>query len=209
MNRTLRRIAALAPLLLAACAPQPSPPPAASAASALPAPQRTFMDRLATLCGRAFEGRLTTADPADAAMATERMVMHVASCRPGEVRIPFHVGEDRSRSWVISETADGLRLKHDHRHADGSSDPVTMYGGDTASPGSAGRQSFPADAHSIALFRREGLDVSVHNIWSIELDGDVFAYELRRPASADNRHFRVEFDLSEPVAPPPPAWGSE
>ncbi|MCA1748855.1 MAG: hypothetical protein LC634_04765 [Sphingomonadales bacterium] len=142
-------------------------------------------------------------------MATEPMVMHVASCRPGEIRIPFHVGTDRSRTWVITETATGLRLKHDHRQADGSPDPVTMYGGDTASPGSAGLQHFPADAESIALFRREGLDVSVHNVWAVEVEDDIFAYELRRPASADNRHFRVEFDLSEPVPPPPPAWGSE
>jgi hypothetical protein len=31
----------------------------------------------------------------------------------------------------------------------------------------------------------------------------VFAYELRRPA----RFFRVEFDLTRPVAPAPAPWG--
>jgi hypothetical protein len=54
--------------------------------------------------------------------------------------------EDRSRTWVITRTATGLRLKHDYRHTDGTPDALTMYGGDTVGPGTAQRQSFPADA---------------------------------------------------------------
>jgi hypothetical protein len=34
--------------------------------------------------------------------------------------------------------------------------------------------------------------------------GGTFAYELRRP----QRFFRVDFDLTRPVAAPPPPWGS-
>lgn len=168
------------------------------------------MARIADHCGRAYEGEMVSTDEADADIGRERLVMHVAECGEGEIRIPFHVGDDRSRTWVLTiDGADSLTLKHDHRHEDGSEDPVTQYGGTTASEGTAGRQEFPADDSSKALFEREGLDVSVANVWAMEIDGNVFAYELRRPESADGRFFRVEFDLNEEVETPPPAWGSE
>jgi hypothetical protein len=168
-------------------------------------PQQLFMERLSALCGQAFEGRVVTTDAADREMATNRLVMHVRECSDGVIRIPFHVGDDRSRTWVISRTGAGLRLKHDHRHRDGSEDPVTQYGGDTAGPGFARRQEFPVDAYSRDLFVRENLPASITNVWAMELvPGRTFTYELRRP----NRHLRVEFDLTRPVAAPPPPWGS-
>jgi hypothetical protein len=122
--------------------------------------------------------------------------------------IPFHVqGEDgtwdRSRTWLITRTATGLRLKHDHRHADGSADAVTFYGGDTAETGSAGAQDFPVDAESIAMFRANGLDKSVTNVWRVEVTAATYAYQLSR----EGRLFRVEFDLTRPVTPPPAPWG--
>ncbi|HEX8225242.1 MAG TPA: hypothetical protein VF605_15620 [Allosphingosinicella sp.] len=166
-----------------------------------------FMRQLAGLCGQAFEGRVASPPvEADAAFAGKRLVMHVRECRDGEIRIPFHVGEDRSRTWVITRTAAGLRLKHDHRHSDGSEDKLTQYGGDTVGEGTARRQEFPADAESKALFIREKLPVSTANVWAMEVErGRAFAYELRRPG----RFFRVEFDLARPVPPPPPPWGSQ
>lgn len=169
----------------------------------LPSAQQEFLERLAQHCAGAYAGTVVSHDAADADMARETLVMHVRSCSADEIRIPFHVGENRSRTWVLSRTDRGLRLKHDHRHEDGSVDAVTWYGGDTVTRGTATRQEFPADAESIALFRREGLDVSVTNVWAIEVDDAAFAYELRR----EGRHFRVEFDLTRPVAAPPPAWG--
>ena len=170
-------------------------------------PQAQFMGRLAGLCGKAFAGRLVTSDPTDADMTGKPLVMHVARCAPNGVRIPFHVGDDRSRTWIISRTASGLRLKHDHRHKDGSPDAVTMYGGDTAGPGTASRQEFPVDAESIALFRANKLDRSVINVWAVEVSDSIYAYELRRPPGPAARHFRVEFDLTRPVPPPPLPWG--
>lgn len=163
--------------------------------------------QIASLCGRAWEGRLVSTDPADAAFAGERLVMDVRHCTDHEIKIPFHVGEDRSRTWVISRTATGLRLKHDHRHEDGSPDALTMYGGDSRGEGSGHRQEFPADAESIAIFTAQGRSVSNGNIWAIEVGESVFAYELRRPPGPGERYFRVEFDLSRPVPPPPPPWG--
>jgi hypothetical protein len=174
-----------------------------------PDPQAQFMARIAALCGKAFAGRLAASEPAaaDADMAGKPLVMHVARCSADEIRIPFHVGDDRSRTWVLTRTPHGLRLKHDHRHADGTPDAVTMYGGDTASPGSAARQEFPVDAESIALFRANKLERSVINVWAIEVTDATFAYELRRPPGPAARHFRAEFDLTRPVPPPPLPWG--
>ena len=170
-------------------------------------PQQQFFDRLLALCGNAYEGRVVSpAVEADRAMAASRLVMHVRTCSANEVRIPFHVGNNRSRTWVISRTTAGLRLKHDHRHEDGSEDVLTQYGGDTATTGTARRQEFPADQFSKDLFVRQNIPQSVPNVWAVEVaPGQMFAYELRRPG----RFFRVEFDLTRPVSPPPAPWGAE
>jgi hypothetical protein len=196
MNRMARWIW-LAALALSACATRTPTQPADA-----------FMANLQRHCGKAYEGRVVTSDPADASFAGKRLVMHVRECRPGQVRIPFHVGDDRSRTWIITRTATGLRLKHDHRHQDGSPDELTMYGGDTASPGTSRRQEFPVDAESIALFTRTNRSVSNINVWAVEVDAAFFAYELRRPPIPGGRFFRVEFDLRKPIAPPVPPWGS-
>lgn len=178
-----------------ACAP--APPQHA-------APGDAFWQALSALCGRAFEGRVVEGTaPGDAAFASQRLVMHVRDCDPRQIRIPFHVGDNRSRTWVVTRLPDGkLRLKHDHRHADGSEDAITQYGGDSAVAGSATTQDFPADAHTAAL-----IPAAATNIWTLGVspDGTRFTYALRR--EAEGRRFRVEFDLTRAVAPPPP-WGA-
>ncbi|WP_407354150.1 hypothetical protein [Luteimonas sp. R10] len=174
------------------------------------APADEFLVNLARHCGQAFAGRIVANEPRSAepdAFEGKPLVMHVRGCDdPGrELHVPFHVGDDRSRTWVLTRTGTGLRLKHDHRHEDGSDDAVTMYGGDTVDDGSAQRQEFPADAESIALFEREGLEASVANTWAMEIEPERrFLYELGRP---DGRLFQVEFDLTAPVDPPPAPWG--
>ena len=187
---------AAAALALAACATPPEPD----------SPGDAFFARIAALCGQAFSGRIVSPlVPADQAFAGQALVMHVRGCTEDSIRIPFHVGADRSRTWVLTRSADGLRLKHDHRHEDGSEDRLTQYGGDSVRPGTAGRQEFPADAFSRDLFTREGIPQSATNVWAMEVEpGRTFAYELRRPG----RIFRVEFDLTSPVAPPPAPWGA-
>lgn len=192
----MRMLALAAALLVAACASVP----------AAPGPQEQFMARLMDLCGKSFEGRIVSPPvAADESFAGKRLVMHVRDCSPLQIRIPFHVGDDRSRTWVITRTGTGLRLKHDHRHKDGSEDVLTQYGGDTVGPGTARRQEFPADQYSKDLFVRENIPQSTTNVWAVEVEpGTLFAYELRRPG----RFFRVEFDLTRPVPTPPPAWGS-
>lgn len=152
-----------------------------------------FMTNLAQLCGRTFEGRLVSTDAADADFAGKKLVMGPVACADGEVAIPFAVGENRSRTWAITRTPAGVRLKHIHRHDDGTEDAVSRYGGDTVAAGGATRQEFPADEFSKQLFAANKLERSLTNVWAVEIvPGKLFAYELRRP----NRHFRVEFALS-------------
>jgi len=181
---------------------------AALAAPASAAPADEFLAALVGICGHAFAGRITANVPVapDDPFVGQRLLMHVRECAPGAVRVPFHVGDDRSRTWVLTRTDDGLRLEHDHRHEDGSPDVLTMYGGDTADAGSAMRQAFPANAYSKALFEREGRAVSTANIWAMAIEPGVrFTYELTRPGRA----FRVDFDLAAPVESPPAAWGAD
>jgi len=190
-----RLFAGAVALVLAACASAPAP-----------APQDAFFANLRDLCGQSFAGRVVTTDAADASFASERLVMQVRACSGDEIRVPFHVGENRSRTWVITRTGAGLRLKHDHRHEDGTEDTLTQYGGDTTDEGTAERQEFPADEFSRTLFVNNNIPQSTTNVWAVEVHpGRTFVYELRRP----NRHFRVEFDLTAPVAAPPPPWGAQ
>lgn len=180
----------------------PAPHPVVDAAAiARSSEQDHFWASLQRLCGRAYAGRLVQGSAADSTFAREPLVMHVRHCSDAEIRIPFHVGADRSRTWVLSRTAGGLRLKHDHRHRDGSADPITQYGGDTRGSGSAVQQQFYADAHTAGL-----IPAAAANVWTVEVvPGETFAYALRREGT--DRRFRVEFDLTEPVAPPPAPWG--
>ncbi|AVJ34293.1 hypothetical protein CLM74_16645 [Stenotrophomonas sp. MYb57] len=176
------------------------------------APADAFMAAVAAHCGQAYEGKVVEDTPAPTGkdpFAGQKLVMHVRGCAdPGhELRIPFHVGDDHSRTWVLTRTEHGLRLKHDHRHADGSPDAITLYGGDSKPPGTAERQQFPADGESVAMFRRADMLASTHNTWAMEIEPDQrFVYELTRP---EGRRFRVEFDLSKPVALPPAPWGDQ
>lgn len=178
-----------AALALTACATTPA---------AVSDPQDTFFDRLSALCGQTFEGRVTTDDPVDADFRSQRLVMQVRDCSADEIGIPFAVGEDRSRRWVITRTDAGLRLKHDHRDEAGEIHGFHMYGGDTADEGTAERQEFPVDQESIDQFLAADAAVSTTNVWAMEVrPGEAFVYELSRP----NRLLRVEFDLSRPVQP--------
>ena len=207
--------AVLPGLLLALVACRPPPPQTAQVAIETPeaepaaAPVDQFLARVAQHCDQGFAGRIVTDHPPAAGdpFTGKALIMHVRACSDSELKIPFHVGDDHSRTWVLTRTAEGLRLKHDHRHEDGSDDAVTMYGGDTAAPGTGSRQEFPVDAESVAMFEREGLAASVTNTWAMEIEpGKRFLYELSRPGG---RLFQVEFDLTAPVEAPPAPWGHE
>ena len=100
------------------------------------------------MCGARFEGKsVFPEDPGDA-FRGQLLVAVIESCGDDEIRIPFMVGPDTSRTWVLTRTFTGLQLKHDHSHADGTPDVVTLYGGVAVYAGSHFSQSFPADSYT-------------------------------------------------------------
>ena len=161
------------------------------------APADSLWSAIQPLCGKAFEGRVVEGtEPSDDDFRQQRLLMHVRDCSAGEIRIPFHVGENRSRTWVLTRTADGVRLKHDHRHEDGTEDRISQYGGDTRAIADPLVLDFYADDFTAGL-----IPAAATNVWTIAVDpGKTFTYALRR--EAQGRRFRVEFDLTRPVAAP-------
>lgn len=219
-----RALLLAAPLALSACNAAPDDTASSTDTSATDtSTQDAFWTALSSHCGEngeglAYAGGLVSEDERDADLQNQAMIAHWAQCSEDRIAIAFHIaddtaddGWDRSRTWLVTRTQDGLRLKHDHRHADGSEDAVTQYGGDTADEGTANQQAFPVDDYSIAMFEREGLDASLTNVWALEAfaqgsDGPAFTYQLTR-RNDETRLFRVVFNNSDTIAPPPPAWG--
>ncbi len=165
--------------------------------------QDLFFDGLRALCGQAFTGKVTLDNAPDSSFANKKLIMHVRNCTDTQLQIPFKVGDDASRTWLITKTGSGLSLKHDHRHKDGSADKLTMYGGHTMDPGWAQVQSFPADQITKELFVANGIPQSNGNTWQIYLYPDTFTYRMIR----QGREFRVDFDLSQAITAPTAPWG--
>jgi len=164
-------------------------------------PVHRFWSHLEALCGQAFEGELVRHPDGETDFVGKRLVMHVRDCHRDWIRIPFSVGEDRSRTWVITRDEGRIRLRHVHRHQDGSPDEVNMYGGLATNRGQATVQYFPADEMT-----RQTIDAAFSNVWMIEIKPEkTFTYGLRRLGTA--RVFQIDFDLSQPVSAPPPPWG--
>lgn len=173
-------------------------------------PQSDFVKGLSTLCDQSFMGKVVSTDAVDKDWREAEIEAGPVACGIADIRMPLRVGDNTSRTWIITPVKDRITLKHDHRHDDGSPDAVTLYGGTTASSGTAVRQEFPVDDYSIDLFKREGLAASVTNTWAMEIvPGETFAYELSRPRTEQQvqagdergRFFRIEFDVSAPVKP--------
>lgn len=161
-----------------------------------------FWESLQTHCGKAYEGTLAEHVKNDS-FSGKKLTMYVRSCDDGIITIPFYVGEDRSRTWVLTLENGRIKLKHDHRHEDGSEDSITQYGGTAPNPGLPHLQIFPADEETAAL-----IPYASTNVWWITVDGHTFSYNLKR-VGTENPEFTVIFDLSNPVEAPPAPWGWE
>lgn len=165
--------------------------------------QSAFMQAFTPYCGKAFAARVVHDDQPSAAWQ-QALVVHIRDCGNRVIRMPLHVGADRSRTWVLTLHDGLLDFQHIHLHEDGSPDAVSPYGGQSVDEGSPTHQSFPADDASKALFEANGLDVSVNNTWTLSFpDAHTLSYRLSRPG----RLFEVQVDLSQSVPLPPPAWG--
>jgi len=139
--------------------------------------QLNFFDALQSLCGSRYEGQMTYPKEGQDSFAGKVLVATFASCTDNQIKIPFVVGKDKSRTWIISKTIAGLQLKHDHRHADGTPDEINMYGGLASELGSSLSQSFAADAHTAKI-----IPAASTNVWMLSLseNKEVFTYYLER-----------------------------
>jgi len=175
---------------------------AAAMAESNPVPSNQFWETLQTHCGNAYAGKL--ADGQDRPEFTGDLVMHVKTCSDREIKIPFFVGDDLSRTWILTKDDHNLiQLKHDHRHEDGTEEDVNFYGGKSTNVGHANFQFFPADPATAMTIP----DAS-SNVWWIELSAKEYSYNLNRLAS-DRAPFRVEFDLTKTIETPKDPWGWE
>lgn len=156
--------------------------------------QTAFVQKISHLCGKRFAGVAVFPEPAPEPFRGATLVMEVKHCTPTEVHIPFLVGEDASRTWQLTLSPTGLLFKHDHRHADGTPDDITNYGGYADARGNAWQQFFPADTETAAL-----IPAAATNEWEMRLseDGRMFSYVLRRDGKL---RFQADFDLSRELS---------
>ncbi|MFT6369439.1 MAG: hypothetical protein ACJAWH_000516 [Maribacter sp.] len=162
---------------------------------------KQFWDKLKNHCGKSFEGKIVNALAKDD-FHGKRLVMHLLSCSDDEILIPFNVGDNRSRTWVLKYKNGTIELKHDHRHEDGTSDKVTMYGGTTPNSGLPQLAVFPADKETATI-----IPAAANNVWWITLNETGFTYNLRRIGT--ERFFSVSFDLTTEIEQPEASWGWE
>ncbi|MBA3335595.1 MAG: hypothetical protein H0T08_08310 [Acidobacteria bacterium] len=160
-----------------------------------------FWTELQKLCGKSYAGTLISAPENDVDFKGKELVMHVRACEKTRTRIPFFVGANKSRTWVLTKEKDQILLKHDHRHEDGTPDKITMYGGQTTSSGSPTRQMFSADQQTVNI-----LPPAASNVWWVELvPSEYFTYNLRRIGT--ERFFSIKFDLTKEIETPEAPWG--
>lgn len=151
--------------------------------------QKAFFQNLKKLCGHRFAGETQFPPDPNHPLAGKKLVMSVDSCSDRELRIPFLVGEDKSRTWILTLSEKGLLFKHDHRHPDGTPDKITMYGGWAAEGGTAHLQRFPADADTAKL-----IPEATTNVWTLEIirEKEQFTYYLERN---NEPRYRAVFSL--------------
>ncbi len=169
---------------------------ASAEVEAAPEEQVAFFESIRERCGDAYPGQTQFVAIPDSPMANARLVMYIESCTDSVIRIPFVVDQDHSRTWVLTLTSGGLLFKHDHRHADGTPEDTTNYGGWATAEGTATTQHFPADEETAQM-----IPPAATNVWTLSLDPATsrFVYDLQRDAAP---RFRAEFDLTTPVSPP-------
>lgn len=140
-----------------------------------------FFNNLANMCGNQLVGESTFPDDPNHDFAGKKLVATINGCGPGYVSIPFHVGEDKSRTWLIYKTNNGLRLRHDHRHEDGTPDEETLYGGYSApykgEKPTQYKQFFHADDYTAEL-----IPAAESNVWMLEYNPETqeLTYYLER-----------------------------
>ncbi len=156
--------------------------------------ERAFLNNIAQLCGQTFAGGETFIAEGRESWAHKKFVMHVTVCEDDRVYVPFHLDDDHSRTWMFLVEDGRLRFRHDHRHADGTPEEVTMYGGYADGDGTSLRQSFPADDYTCEM-----LPTACNAVWRVFLSDDLttFSYQLMY---GEELLFEGAFDISKNIA---------
>ncbi len=156
--------------------------------------ERAFLNNIAQLCGQTFAGQETFIAEGRESWADKKFVMHVTVCEDNRVYVPFHLDDDQSRTWMFLVENGRLRFRHDHRHDDGTSEEITMYGGYADGNGSSLLQSFPADDYTCKM-----LPTACNAIWRVFLSDDLttFSYQL---LYEEELLFEGAFDISKNIA---------
>ena len=153
--------------------------------------QDGFFELMKSHCGKTYFGKTVFPTSKTDPFVNKKLVMSVKDCSESEIKIPFQVGDDTSRTWILTKTAKGLLFKHDHRLPDGTPDPVTLYGGFANQSGTNVMQFFPADADTQVL-----IPAAKSNIWSLKFDKKLkqFIYYLERH---NKPRYKAIFDLKD------------
>ncbi len=151
-----------------------------------------FFENLKELCDHSYYGEVVY-PPTPPDGFEGQLKAHFNDCGDDYINIPFHVGEDKSRTWKLTLSHNSILFKHDHRYPDGTPEELTNYGGWNDGRGSELIQFFPADSETIAM--RDGLE---SHIWVMELSEDhsTFSYSLYL---YNDLYFRADFDLTDPI----------
>ncbi len=155
--------------------------------------EKAFLKNLASLCGQSFLGKQIYSKDGRDSWAEKRLVMYVTVCEEDKVYIPFHVDENKSRTWMFLNENGKLRFRHDHRHEDGTPEDLTLYGGYSDGKGSDLVQCFPWDEYTESI-----LTDGNKRQWNVFLNDDLstFTYELY---VNEELVFAAEFDLTKPL----------
>jgi len=166
-------------------------PPAADPLAA----QRAFFENLRALCGRTFGGRTIRAEPGDRTFEPARLHMAVEECDDHEIRVPFVVDGDDSRTWVFQMREEGLTFFHVHLRDDGTEYEASGFGGHATADGTATFQSFPD------FWATDETPPEEHRIWRLRIDreNDLLVYYLDR---GGRPAYRLVFYLGEPSPTP-------
>jgi hypothetical protein len=156
--------------------------------------QRAFFESMKAMCGETFGGRTVYAEAGDETFEPARLYFTVEECGENELRIPFVVAGDDSRTWILTLGDRGLTFSHEHLQADGAEYPTSGFGGHATDDGTATFQRFPdfrATAATPAAERR---------VWKLRIDRehDLFVYDLDRGG-------RLAYRLVFHLGPPSPA----
>lgn len=138
-------------------------------------PQEEFFANMFEHCGETFSGEATFPEDDSHELVGENLVATIQTCTEEEIQIALAADGDQSRTWVLTRTDEGLRLRHDHINSEGTPSDTTGYGGYATDDGTSTQQYFAADDSTAQM-----IPEAATNVWMMEINDDRFVYNLER-----------------------------